>query len=135
MLVIGGSELRAGKSLARNTLAPPQATGFYLGLRNVQGKLVPFWNENVLRWRSARTGLRSRVLISEFGIVGARAYHVLTHWGDYVAPGVNPWSALFIWEGGIAMFGSLMGGALGAWFACRRTGVRLLSFLPIDWLL
>nr|WP_040160509.1 prolipoprotein diacylglyceryl transferase [Nigerium massiliense] len=63
-----------------------------------------------------------------FGIVGARIYHVITHWGDYFAPGVNPWSAFFIWEGGIAVFGSLMGGALGAWIGCRRTGVRLLSF-------
>lgn len=62
------------------------------------------------------------------GIVGARIYHVLTHWEDYFAPGRNPLSALFIWEGGIAIFGSLMGGALGAWIACRITGARLTSF-------
>ena len=62
------------------------------------------------------------------GIVGARIYHVLTHWGDYVAPGVNPWSVFFVWEGGIAMFGSLLGGALGAALACRHYGVRLLGF-------
>ncbi len=56
------------------------------------------------------------------GIVGARIYHVLTHWGDYFAPGLNPWKAFAIWEGGIAMFGSLIGGALGAWIAARRLG-------------
>lgn len=62
------------------------------------------------------------------GIVGARIYHVLTHWGDYFAAGRNPVSALFIWEGGIAIFGALMGGALGAVIACRITGARLTAF-------
>jgi prolipoprotein diacylglyceryl transferase len=62
-----------------------------------------------------------------FGIVGARAWHVLTHPDDYFN-GQNPWSVLFIWEGGIAIFGSLLGGALGAWIGCRLTGVRFWSF-------
>lgn len=62
------------------------------------------------------------------GIVGARIYHVLTHWGDYFAPGRNPWSALFIWEGGIAIFGSLIGGALGGWLAARRLGASFPAF-------
>ena len=62
------------------------------------------------------------------GIVGARIYHVATHWEDYFGPGRNPISALFIWEGGIAIFGSLLGGALGAIIACRITGARLSSF-------
>ena len=62
------------------------------------------------------------------GIIGARIYHVITHWDDYFAPGRNPISALFIWEGGIAIFGSRMGGAIGAIIACRITGARLTSF-------
>lgn len=60
------------------------------------------------------------------GLVGARIYHVLTHWGDYFGPGnMNPFA---IWEGGIAMFGSLMGGALGAAVAARIFGARLWAF-------
>lgn len=62
------------------------------------------------------------------GIVGARSYHVLTHLSDYLGPGRNPWSVLFIWEGGIAMFGSLLGGALGVWIGCRITGARMAAF-------
>lgn len=62
------------------------------------------------------------------GIVGARIYHVLTHWEDYFGPGRNPVSALFIWEGGIAMFGSLIGGALGAWLAARKLGASFPAF-------
>ncbi|MDI2098094.1 prolipoprotein diacylglyceryl transferase [Ruicaihuangia caeni] len=61
------------------------------------------------------------------GIIGARAYHVLTHPDDYFN-GQNPWSAFFIWEGGIAIFGSLIGGAIGAWIGCRMTGIRFWTF-------
>jgi len=61
-------------------------------------------------------------------IVFARVYHVLTHWSFYFGPGKNPWSALFIWEGGIAIYGALIGGALGAWLGCRWTGIRFWSF-------
>ncbi|WP_425325673.1 prolipoprotein diacylglyceryl transferase [Propioniciclava soli] len=62
------------------------------------------------------------------GIVFARIYHVLTHWGDYFGPGRNPWSALYIWEGGIAIFGSLIGGALAAFLVCRHLGARYGAF-------
>ena len=62
------------------------------------------------------------------GIIFARAYHVLTHLGDYVGPGINSLSVFFIWEGGNAIFGALIGGALGAWLASRQTGVRFFSF-------
>lgn len=69
-----------------------------------------------------------------FAFVGARAYHVLTHLGDYFGEGKNPWnpfehgSVWAIWEGGIAIFGALLGGAVGAWIGCRVTGIRFWSF-------
>lgn len=59
-----------------------------------------------------------------FGIVGARAWHVATHPDDYFAPGVNPLSALYVWEGGVAIFGAILGGAIGVFIACRLTGLR-----------
>ncbi len=84
------------------------------------------------RWR-ARGGDGEKFEYAVFwaipiGIVGARFYHVITHLGDYFAPGVNPWSVFFIWEGGIAIFGAIGFGALGAFIGCRRHGVRLSSF-------
>ncbi|WP_258726004.1 prolipoprotein diacylglyceryl transferase [Cellulomonas sp. NS3] len=63
-----------------------------------------------------------------FGILGARVYHVLTHWGDYFGAGQDPVRVLFVWEGGIAILGSLLGGAVGAWIGCRRAGIRFWSF-------
>ncbi|WP_298461623.1 prolipoprotein diacylglyceryl transferase [uncultured Cellulomonas sp.] len=63
-----------------------------------------------------------------FGIIGARIYHVLTHYGDYFGAGQDPVRVLYVWEGGIAILGSLLGGALGAYIGCRRAGIRLWSF-------
>jgi prolipoprotein diacylglyceryl transferase len=62
------------------------------------------------------------------GIVGARVYHVLTHPGDYFYEGANLWRTLFIWEGGNAIFGALLGGAVGAFIGCRMTGIRFWTF-------
>lgn len=63
-----------------------------------------------------------------FGIAGARAYHVLTHPNDYFFEGADPLAVFRVWDGGIAIFGSLLGGALGAWIGCRITGLRFWSF-------
>jgi prolipoprotein diacylglyceryl transferase len=62
------------------------------------------------------------------GIVVARIYHVLTHPGDYFAPGDDLRNVFAIWDGGNAIYGAELGGALGLWVACRRAGFRFLSF-------
>ena len=62
------------------------------------------------------------------GIIFARIYHVLTHPGDYFGPDIDPLSVFYIWEGGNAIFGALIGGALGVWLGSRQTGVRFFSF-------
>ena len=64
------------------------------------------------------------------GIVVARIYHVLTHLGDY-SDGTGTWGYwewVRIWDGGIAIYGALIGGALGVWIGCRRAGLRFWSF-------
>ena len=63
-----------------------------------------------------------------FGIIGARIFHVLTHPDDYFFPGADLLKTMYIWEGGIAIFGALLGGAVGAIIGCRMTGVRFWSF-------
>ncbi len=80
--------------------------------------------------RGATQGIVLDVIIwaVPFGIVGARFYHVLTHTGDYFAPGDNLWNTLAIWDGGNALYGSLIGGAVGAYIGCRRHGIKLWSF-------
>lgn len=62
------------------------------------------------------------------GIIGARFYHVFTHSGDYFYEGADLMRVFYIWEGGNAIFGSLLGGAVGAWIGCKQTGIRFWSF-------
>ena len=44
------------------------------------------------------------------------------------ATGADPWEIIRIWEGGNAIFGALIGGAVGAYIGCRITGIRFWSF-------
>ena len=68
------------------------------------------------------------------GIIGARLYHVVTHPADYFYEGANVWNPLQpgaiwnIWEGGNAIYGSLIGGAIGVIIGCGFTGLRFWSF-------
>ncbi|MDN8548625.1 prolipoprotein diacylglyceryl transferase [Microbacterium sp. NM3R9] len=68
------------------------------------------------------------LLAVPLALIGARVFHVLTHPGFYFGSDKNPWAVLFIWEGGIAIFGALIGGAVGAYLGCRWTGIRFWSF-------
>jgi prolipoprotein diacylglyceryl transferase len=83
-----------------------------------------------LRARGAAPGLALDIAMwaVPIGIVGARIYHVLTHLSDFTGPGADPWDWIRIWEGGNALFGSLLGGAVGVWIGCRLTGLRFSSF-------
>lgn len=53
------------------------------------------------------------------GLIGARLFHVLDHWSDKFA--ANPIRALYIWEGGLAIWGAIVGGLItGALIAWQR---------------
>ena len=41
----------------------------------------------------------------------------------------NPWQALYIWKGGLGIWGAVALGAVGVWIWSRRKGVRLLPVL------
>jgi prolipoprotein diacylglyceryl transferase len=63
-----------------------------------------------------------------FGIVGGRLYHVITDPELYFTAGQEPIRALFIWDGGLGIWGAVALGAVGAWIGCRRKGIRLADF-------
>ena len=63
-----------------------------------------------------------------FGIIGGRIYHVISSPAAYFGAGGSPIKALYIWEGGLGIWGAITLGAVGAWIGCRREGVRFSSF-------
>jgi prolipoprotein diacylglyceryl transferase len=106
-------------------LGPLPLRAYAFGI--IIGALLALWiGEKRFQARGGRSGLISDVAIwaIPFGIVGARIYHVATDPELYFGEGREPIEALFIWEGGLGIWGAISGGALGAWIACRRYGVE-----------
>ena len=64
-----------------------------------------------------------------FGLVGARLYHVATDWQGYFGDGGDPIAALYVWKGGLGVWGGVAFGALGAWIGARRKGIRFAPML------
>lgn len=61
------------------------------------------------------------------GLIGARLFHVLDHWSDEYA--ANPIRALYIWEGGLAIWGAIVGGLIAAALITWRRGWRFPKLL------
>lgn len=64
-----------------------------------------------------------------FGLVGARIYHVATDHSLYFGDDRTPWRALYVWEGGLGVWGGIAAGALGIVVGARVKGIRLLPIL------
>jgi phosphatidylglycerol:prolipoprotein diacylglycerol transferase len=55
-------------------------------------------------------------------VAGARLYYIMQN--DPFAYLSEPWRVFAVWEGGLAYFGGLFGGILGAFIYARRNGIR-----------
>jgi len=66
------------------------------------------------------------------GLIGARLFHVIDHWPDLYA--AVPLRALYVWEGGLAIWGGVIGGlaalALFAWRRALSLAVLLDTAVP-----
>ena len=57
------------------------------------------------------------------GIVGSRIWHVLTSPELFFGPEGDPLAVLYIWQGGLAIYGGVAGGAIAVWIMARIKGV------------
>ena len=61
------------------------------------------------------------------GLIGARLFHVLDHWShEYAA---DPIRALYIWQGGLAIWGAIVGGVVAGALVAWQHGWRLPKLL------
>jgi phosphatidylglycerol---prolipoprotein diacylglyceryl transferase len=85
------------------------------------------------RWvaRGGRSGDVSDLAVwaVPFGLVGGRLYHVATDWKLYFGDGQNPVEALYVWRGGLGVWGAIAFGALGVVIGARTKGIKLLPVL------
>lgn len=61
-------------------------------------------------------------------IICARAYYCIFAWEDFKD---DPISCLYIWEGGIAIYGAVIGAVAGAWIFCHFSKVRFAAMLDV----
>ena len=63
------------------------------------------------------------LIVIPFGIVGARLYYVLFELERYLQ---DPITILYVWEGGLAIYGAVIGGLIGAFIYARVKKLRFL---------
>ena len=66
--------------------------------------------------------------ITPFAILCARAYYCIFSWDQYAA---DPISVLYIWHGGLAIYGGVLGAVLGVILFCRIRKIKLTAVLDI----
>lgn len=83
--------------------------------------------ERRMRARGSPPGVASDIatLAVPLGIIGARLYHVITTPDPYFGKGGHPIEALYIWRGGLGIWGAIAGGFLGAVFVLRHRKMKI----------
>lgn len=85
--------------------------------------------------RKAAFGIREDDLmdgvlwVTPFAIVCARAYYVIFRWSEQYA--ADPISALYIWKGGLAIYGGVIGAAVGIVVFCRLRKIKVAAVLDL----
>lgn len=126
-------------SLIGTSIPSPSESVWYLGpfplrayaLAILLGIAVAVWltsKRMVARGGTAENVYDISMWAVPFGIVGGRLYHVISSPRAYFGEGGNPIKALYIWEGGLGIWGAIAFGAVGAWIGARRAGVKFGDF-------
>ena len=125
-------------TLATAIPSPPQAE-WYLGPIPLRAYAIAIGLGIVLGWWILDRRYRNRggpadvsvdvtMWMVVCGILGARIYHVVSSPDAYFGENGNPAAIVEIWNGGLGIWGAVPAGALGAWIALRRRGLRLAPF-------
>ena len=110
-------------------LAPrpgPDLRGYALAI--ILGIVAAIWiGERRWQARGGRPGEVQDLAVwaVPFGLVGGRLYHVATDHERYFGAAGDPWQILYVWRGGLGVWGSIAFGAVGAIIAARRRGMRI----------
>ena len=85
--------------------------------------------------RSKEFGLREDdivdgvLYVTPFAILCARAYYVIFRWAEEYA--ANPISVFYIWEGGLAIYGGVIGAVIGIIVFCKWRRIKPVVVLDV----
>jgi len=68
------------------------------------------------------------ILVLPIAIICARAYYCAFAWHEFAD---NPISVLYIWNGGIAIYGGVLGAIAGMWAFCKWKKIKLSATLDL----
>jgi len=101
----------------------------YYGLCIALGIIVATWltgRELERKGYDATLALDSLFYIVPLGFIGARAYHVITDYGLYSG---DPFPGVFeVWNGGLGIYGGVVGGFVGLLIFARIRGISPWAF-------
>ena len=68
------------------------------------------------------------IWVTPFAVLCARAYYCVFAWEEYAA---NPISVLYIWNGGLAIYGGVIGAILGVIVFCKIKKLKIATILDM----
>ena len=90
---------------------------------------VLFGGRTAYKWKIDINKMLDVLIYGCFGgIIGARAYYVLSEWDYY---GKHLLEIVKIWHGGLAIYGGLIGGLLAAFIVCKVEKINVLNLLDL----
>ncbi len=114
---------------------------FYIGDRPIQIKwygviigfgfmlAALFGGRIAYTWRMNLSKMVDVLIYGTFGgIVGARAYYVIFEWDYYRS---NPAEIFQIWNGGLAIYGGIIGGIIAGYITCKLEKLNFYNLLDL----